>query len=86
MRAPVNMQVWDFTYRFIEHLRKGPASDRVESLNRHYDPVFQIEKNTTVLDIDASLTLSQAGITNGVRCQIRGKPKEHRIMFSKMKR
>lgn len=83
VRAPVSMQIWDFSYRFIEYLRKGPARDRVEWLSRYYDPVFQIEKSATVIDLDAGQTLAQAGITNGARCQLRGKPKEHRVMFSR---
>jgi hypothetical protein len=73
VRAPTNMQVWDFLARFLDHLSEGSAAERVKALRWGYDPILQIKRSDSFVDVANSLTLIQAGITDGAMCQIGGK-------------
>lgn len=84
VRAPVNMQVWDFVYLFLRKLEDGPAAERVRALNRQFDPILQLGKDGHFIDIGNSLTLTHAGIIDGALCRIRGEPRKERgVLFSR---
>lgn len=74
VRAPANMQVTDFVHQFLDYLSKGRGAERVKQLRWHFEPTLQVQNGIQFADIENSLTLSQAGITEGNLCQIRGKP------------
>jgi hypothetical protein len=74
----------DFVYLFLRQLEDGPAREHVRALNRQFDPILQLGKDGHFFDVGNSLTLTQAGILDGVLCQIRGEPKPERgVLFSR---
>jgi hypothetical protein len=85
VRAPLNMQVWDFVYLFLRQLEQGPAREHVRALHCQYDPVLQLGKDGSFFDLGNSLTLTQAGIADGALCRIRGeaRPERDRVFFSR---
>ena len=85
VRAPGNMQVWHFVHEFLSYVSRGPARERVRQLMFHFDPVLQVGREGSFVDVGNSLTLLQAGITDGVRCQIRGisRPERNEPLFSR---
>lgn len=85
VRAPGNMQVWHFVHEFLSYLSHGPARERIRQLMLHFDPVLQVGREGSFVDVGNSLTLSQAGVINGVRCQIRGisRPERNEPLFSR---
>jgi hypothetical protein len=88
VRVPENMQVWHFVHEFLSYLSRGPARERIRQLMFHFDPALQISRDGNFVEVSNSLTLSQAGITNGVRCQIRGisRPERDEPLFSRRER
>lgn len=80
VRAPINMQVWDFVYLFLRELERGPAREHVRALHRQFDPILQLGKDGHFFDVGSSLTLTQAGVIDGVLCRIRGEPRRERNM------
>jgi len=72
VRAPTNMLVDDFLYKFLRYLESGPAGDRIRALQRQHFPVLQLNLNNAISDVPMDKTLSDAGITDGCRCLVRG--------------
>lgn len=85
VRAPENMQVWHFVHEFLSYLSRGPARERIRQLLFQFDPLLQVGRDGSFVDVGNSLTLAQAGVTNGARCQIRGvvRPERNEPLFSR---
>jgi hypothetical protein len=82
VRSPSGMMVGDFLDLFVSYLDRGPAGARVAALRRTHDPTLQLVTPSGLVDISNSLTLSDAGISSGVRCQIAAHPREPIVLFS----
>ena len=62
VKAPANLQAWDFAHLFIEHLEKGKSSDKVKSLRRGYSPVLNVRRNGEKTELNNNITLKEAGL------------------------
>ena len=47
----------------------------MKGLRWGHDPVLQLKRSKTFVDVEKDLTLIQTGITDGAICQIRGEPR-----------
>jgi len=86
VRAPTNMQVWDFTHQFLRHLSRGPGGERIVAKAEFFDPVLQVKAKRSFVDLDSGDTLKQAGIARGAHCRIRANPHRRMIAFSRSPR
>lgn len=82
VRAPENLQVWDFVALFLEHLKKGPARDQIDAMSRVYDPILHVRTGDAAREISNNLTLKEANLKNGDVCFVKGRPRKHEIRFS----
>lgn len=82
VRVPENLQVWDFVALFLEHLKKGPARDRVDAISIMYTPVLHVWTNGADLAISDDLTLKEADLKNGDVCFIEGRPRKREVRYS----
>ena len=73
VKAPANTQVWDFSHLFIEHLEKGPASDKVRTIKKHYSPVLNVRRGNVKSEVDNNITLKEADVHEGDVLYISGK-------------
>ena len=76
VKAPANLQVWDFSHLFIEHLEKGEASEKVKALRRGYSPVLNVKRNGEKTELDNNITLKEAGLLDTDVLFVLGKPIE----------
>ncbi|WP_321392216.1 hypothetical protein [uncultured Desulfuromusa sp.] len=69
VKTPANIQVYDFSRLFVDHLERGPVSKKIKALKWHYSPVLNIRRGETKVELDNSMTLQEANI------------KEHDVLF-----
>ncbi len=75
--AARNMQIWVFLGSFLNEIERRPGGDRVSVLRATYDPVIQIlEPNGAYRVLESTSTIFEAGVTEGSKCTIIGKPKQ----------
>ena len=82
VRAPENIQVWDFVNLFLEHLKRGAVREQIDAMARVYDPVLHVRTGDTDHEITNSLTLKEANLKNGDVCFIKGQPRKHEVRYS----
>lgn len=83
IRAPKNIQIWDFTNLVIEYLSKGEAKDRIQSMRYHFDPVLYVKRNGERLRLDKYETLSESGVLENDHLIIVGEPRDTRIRYAR---
>lgn len=81
VRAPENLQVWDFIALFLNHLKKGPAGDTIDAMCRIYIPVLYVRTDDADREILDDLTLREADLKNGDVCFIKGRPRKDEVRF-----
>ena len=79
------MQVGEAITQIIEVLRTGPGKEQVDEYLKRYYPVLQVRRGDTFYDVDANLTIHDAGLNDNDECQIRGQLHEYfnEVRFSR---
>jgi len=76
VKAPANLQLWDFSHLFIAHLEKGKASEKIKAINQNYIPVLNLKRNGEKTELDKNITLKEAELEKTDILFITGKPIE----------
>jgi hypothetical protein len=83
LRVARNMQVSDVLLEYIDILRRGPARARVDGLSQWHSPVLQLKRSGIWVDVPSDLTIEEAGLSDGEKCQVRAERQESVVLFSR---
>lgn len=76
-----HLSVGEFLQQVLTKLANSKGGERVKAMLDCYEPVLELQGAGTGIELDNTLSLTQAGVPDGATCRIAGSPRKEKIMF-----
>ena len=81
LKVSADLPIAEFLKQLLESLAKGENGERVAQMRECYEPVLELVRNGSEVELKDELTLAEAGVIAGDTVQIAARPLKEKLLF-----
>ena len=81
LKVRADLQITEFLEQLLASLAKGENGERVAQMRECYEPVLELVRGESELELRDEQTLAQAGVVEGDTLQIAARPLKEKLLF-----
>ncbi len=81
LEVHADLHISEFLEQLLASLAEGENRERVAQMRKCYEPVLELVRRGSELELEGELTLKEAGIVDGDTIQIAARPLKEKLLF-----
>ena len=81
LKVRADLQIAEFLEQLLASLAEGENGERVAQMRECYEPVLELVRGGSELELGDEQTLAQAGVVEGDTVQIAARPIKEKLLF-----